>query len=131
MEEYRYPSYDFNASTTPSTPNMSIRHRRPPDVPEDAVSEHDFLLEHLNDPNYDLNSPQGHTPPPTYSGGWSSIAGKESIELDRKKLLYNNYDSENGYDRPESRNSGALDFDESVSNALRMPVLRLTCPVFL
>ena len=81
-------------------PNM--RNRSVPDVPEDV----DFMMEHLNDPNYDLRK----TRPPSF----------ESVENGEKgeKKLYDT-DGESHYDsdrystsRAESRNSTAVDFDE-------------------
>ncbi|PPQ71007.1 hypothetical protein CVT26_014269 [Gymnopilus dilepis] len=81
-------------------PNM--RNRSVPDVPEDV----DFMMEHLNDPNYDLRK----TRPPSF----------ESVENGEKgeKKLYDT-DGESHYDsdrystsRAESRNSTAVDFDD-------------------
>jgi OPT family small oligopeptide transporter len=87
-----------------------LRPRQVPDVPEDV----DFLMEHLNDPNYDLNA--------------SRRRSGDSFELDDKKadrfsVDYLGHGSE--YDRQshlesdrysasraESRNSTALEFDD-------------------
>ena len=86
-----------------------IRQRHVPDVPEDV----DFLMEHLNDPNYDLKKPV-----PSHDARSS-----DSLELENKKvhLSYSPSDidaeSHMGSDRystsrAESRNSTAIDFDE-------------------
>ena len=81
----------------------NLRTRHVPDVPEDI----DFLMEHLNDPNYDLNQR-----PPSFL---SVMDGKS------KKMPYDasEVDTESQFDsdrystsRAESRNSSAIDFDE-------------------
>jgi hypothetical protein len=41
----------FNSASNIVTPS-SVRHRGVPDVPEDV----DFIMEHLNDPNFDYHS---------------------------------------------------------------------------
>ena len=81
-----------------------LRARHVPDVPEDVG----FLMEHLNDPNYDLTQSR----PPSFS----SVVDRKS-----KKGAYDasDYDTESQFDsdrystsRAESRNSSAIDFDE-------------------
>lgn len=82
----------------------TLRPRRVPDVPEDV----DYLMDHLNDPNYDLKQP-----PPSVkdmemdqkkvhmSYSPSEVDGESHIESDRYSTS-----------RAESRNSTAIDFDE-------------------
>jgi len=75
----------------------TLRVRNVPDVPEDV----DFIMEHLNDPNFDLKSR-----PPSFT----SVDG-------RKYKSDGEAESQLGSDRystsrPESRNSTAIDFDE-------------------
>jgi len=81
----------------------NLRARHVPDVPEDV----DFVMEHLNDPNYDLK-----TRPPSFT----------SVDEDKKsKKAYaqSDVDAESQFDsdrystsRAESRNSTAIDFDD-------------------
>jgi hypothetical protein len=95
---------EFNAYTTSSdqtqTPD-TFRNRQLPDVPEDV----DHLMEHLNDPNYDLRRP-----PSVHS---------RIYDPKEKKYYPSEIDGESQYDsdrysteRAESRNSTAIDFDE-------------------
>lgn len=80
-------------------------YRPTPDVPEDV----DFLMEHLNDPNYDLKRPpsirsqelQGKKVHMMYEQ--SEVDGESHYESDRYSVS-----------RAESRNSTAIDFDECV-----------------
>lgn len=92
------------ASGTEQVVAPIYRPRQMADVPEDV----DFLMEHLNDPNYDLKK------------GPPSII---SSELQTKKIYtayeQSDIDTESNYDsdrystsRAESRNSTAVDFDE-------------------
>lgn len=94
MEEFKaYLSSSDNVQT-PDT----LRARRLPDVPEDV----DFVMEHLNDPNYDLKKP-----PSMHSNTYDLNQGKfHSSEIDSE--------SQDDYSigRAESRNSTAIDFDE-------------------
>lgn len=87
------------ASGTEQIAAPIYRPRQRADVPEDV----DFLMEHLNDPNYDLKK------------GPPSIT---SPDLETKKLP-SELDAESNYDsdrystsRAESRNSTAIEFDE-------------------
>jgi hypothetical protein len=91
---------------TSSIEHISLRDinaRHVPDVPEDV----DFLMEHLNDPNYDLTQSR----PPSFS----SVTDKKS-----KKAIYaSDIDAESHFDsdrysisRAESRNSTAIEFDD-------------------
>lgn len=89
------------ASSTEQIDLSNLRTRSVPDVPEDV----DFMMEHLNDPNYDLHKSR----PPSF----------ESIEKGQKKAY--DTDGESHYDSDrysisgaESRNSTAIDFDELV-----------------
>lgn len=90
--------------------DASLRLRHVPDVPEDI--DHEFMMEHLNDPNMDITKKPG------------SI--HYGIPLEKKKLGYSLSDVETesrfsssdfrySTDRAESRNSTAVDFDEYVS----------------
>ena len=78
-----------------------LRSRHVPDVPEDV----DFLLEHLNDPNFDLNQSR----PPSF------------VERRTKKEIYesSDVDAESQFDsdrystsRAESQVTAVDDFDE-------------------
>ncbi len=91
-----------SSATSPVEPiaiSPFMRVRNVPDVPEDV----DFLMDHLNDPNYDLKK------------GPPSISGSEGGEK-KKRGSYSDtdsqFDSDRYTDRPESRNSTAIDFDE-------------------
>lgn len=70
-----------------------MRARRVPDVPEDIDSN--FIAEHWDDPNYDIK--RG---PPSF------VSNPEQ----RKGYSYS--DTESYLDRPESRNSTAIEFDD-------------------
>lgn len=97
----------YDAYTTAAEPVSlpTYRPRQMADVPEDV----DFLMEHLNDPNYDLKKPHSL---------------RSDVELHPKtKTYYENsdVDAESHYEsdrystsRAESRNSTAIDFDECV-----------------
>jgi hypothetical protein len=109
MEEAPYSSATAVGSGGPNF----LRPRNVPDVPEDV----DFLMEHLNDPNYDLRRAS------------FSSASTHSFEMDSKNphdrkrhsLDYkgSEFDSESQADysteRAGSRIS-AIDFDEYVSS---------------
>lgn len=91
-------------SSTEQIDLPSLRPRNVPDVPEDV----DFLMEHLNDPNFDYNKNRP-----------SSIAS--SADMSKKKRFSQNDDVESRFEsdrystsRAESRNSTAIDFDERV-----------------
>ena len=94
----------LNAYTTSSEQiqaSDAFRPRQLPDVPEDV----DFLMEHLNDPNYDLKQP-----PSVHS---------HLHDFKEKKYQHYDVDGESQYDsdrysteRAESRISTAIDFDE-------------------
>jgi hypothetical protein len=87
----------FTSSTEQVNLPSTLRERRAPDVPEDV----DFIMEHLNDPNFDLKSR-----PPSFT----SVDGKK---------YHTDGDAESQPDsdkystsRAESRHSTAIDFDE-------------------
>lgn len=61
----------FNNATNIAAPS-SLRHRGVPDVPEDV----DFLMEHLNDPNFDYHSELQSL----------SDSSTEVFELEKKKV---------------------------------------------
>jgi hypothetical protein len=87
----------FTSSSERVNIPSTLRERNVPDVPEDI----DFIMEHLNDPNFDLKSR-----PPSFTSvvekKYRSDGEAESqIESDRYSTS-----------RAESRNSTAIDFDE-------------------
>ncbi len=100
---------DTTFHTTATEPMSAIstqsffRPRRAPDVPEDV----DLLMEHLNDPNYDLKKPI-HT----------THATLESWDMGQKRFYdHSEADTDSQYDRystsrADSRSSAAIDFDE-------------------
>ncbi|PFH50769.1 hypothetical protein AMATHDRAFT_3624 [Amanita thiersii Skay4041] len=95
----------YSTSTEPLSANSFFRTRQIPDVPEDV----DFMMEHLNDPNFDLKRPML----PTVN------SGSGSFEMHEKKLFYEHSeaDTESQFDRystsrTESRNSAAIEFDD-------------------
>lgn len=103
MEEAKPYNSSMEAVAVPTF----LRPRRVPDVPEDV----DFLMDHLNDPNYDLKK---RMPSPISS---------DSIEMSHKKIRMSydpsEVDTESHFDsdrystsRAESRNSTAIEFDE-------------------
>ncbi len=78
----------------------TLRSRAVPDVPEDV----DFVMEHLNDPNYDLRSR-----PPSFSSIDKRTHRKSyPHDTDAESQLSDKYSTS----RAESRNSTAIDFDE-------------------
>lgn len=79
----------------------ALRHRNVPDVPEDV----DFLMEHLNDPNFDLK----RSYPPSVNSVSADVQGKKIYAYDQS-----DYDAESQVDsdRPASRNSTAIEFDD-------------------
>jgi hypothetical protein len=97
MEEFRaYTTSSDNARTTDAA-----RARQLPDVPEDI----DHIMEHLNDPNYDLKAP-----PPSLHSHAHSYDLKEKHYSDGDSTHYES--DRYSTDRAESRNSTAIDFDE-------------------
>ena len=89
-----------------------FRARHLPDVPEDD----DFVMEHLNDPNYDLRK----RPSTTYS---DSHAPSDTISADIKSKKYDHSDadaeSQYGSDRDSTeRPESAFDFDKYVDPLL-------------
>lgn len=89
-------------SSTEQIDLPSLRPRNVPDVPEDV----DFLMEHLNDPNFDYNKNR----PPSIDS---------SADMSKKKRFSQNDDVESRFEsdrystsRAESRNSTAIDFDD-------------------
>jgi hypothetical protein len=97
MEEFRAYTTSSDQVRTPD----AARARQLPDVPEDI----DHIMEHLNDPNYDLRRP----PSPSVHSHAHSYDLKEKPYLDGESQ----YDSDRySTERAESRNSTAIDFDE-------------------
>lgn len=97
MEEYKAYTTSYDPRLAPD----AWRVRQLPDVPEDV----DYIMEHLNDPNYDLKKP-----PSVHS---------RVYDVKEKKYHSSDIDGESQYDsdrystgRAESRNSTAIDFDE-------------------
>lgn len=93
----------YSSSNEQIAYSPSLRPRAVPDVPEDV----DLIMEHLNDPNYDLKK--------AYSSS--------DIELANRKMKYSqsDFDADSRFEsdrystsRAESRNSTAIEFDESV-----------------
>ncbi|KAF4623976.1 hypothetical protein D9613_001694 [Agrocybe pediades] len=91
----------YSSSTEQIDQHAHFRARIVPDVPEDV----DFLMEHLNDPNFDLK--KNH--PPSF----------ESLEKGGKKFYASEIDTDSHFEsdrystsRAESRNSTAIDFDD-------------------
>lgn len=105
----------YTSSTDTVALPSFLRPRHVPDVPEDV----DFIMEHLNDPNFDLKQlpPAQHPPIPATS---------DSFELEHKKtdaFVYSHSDIDtesriesDRYSRSgaASRNSTAIEFDECV-----------------
>lgn len=95
-----------SSSTTPVVPDQpALRYRGVPDVPQDV----DFLMEHLNDPNFDYES----------CSQWDTSTSTDACELGRQK----GYDCSTAYSDSQSRsarysiNSGTMpssvfDYDE-------------------
>lgn len=82
----------------------TFRPRQVPDVPEDV----EFIMEHLNDPNFDLKKSRS-----AYS--LESSEGKEFKGYDDTEDMESRYESERySSSRPESRSSSAVEFDECV-----------------
>lgn len=78
----------------------TLRSRAVPDVPEDV----DFIMEHLNDPNFDLRS----RPPSFTSVDKPGNQKPYPQDTDAESQLSDRYSTS----RAESRNSTAIDFDE-------------------
>lgn len=82
----------------PYSPEQALRARNVPDVPEDV----DFVMDHLNDPNFNLSRP------PSFI---SVIDNKSTKKYDgeaESQIEYDRYSTS----RAESRNSTAIDFDD-------------------
>ncbi|PPQ62757.1 hypothetical protein CVT24_000451 [Panaeolus cyanescens] len=95
----------YTSSTERVQNATGLRARIVPDVPEDVET---FYMEHLNDPNYDL-----HSRPPSFVPSNIEEKSKKSpydlSELDADSQ----FDSDRySGDRPESRNSTAIEFDD-------------------
>lgn len=101
MEEFNAYRSSPGPDHTNQTPD-TFRARQLPDVPEDV----DFLMEHLNDPNFDLKKPRRSVHSPTYDFKEKKYSSSE-IDGD-SQFDYDRYSTE----RPESRNSTEIDFDE-------------------
>jgi hypothetical protein len=94
-------------SSSIEQPSPTLRPRNVPDVPEDV----DFLMEHLNDPNFDLKKSR---PPSARSVPYELKEKKfhrTSSEIgDAESHISDRYSTS----RAESRNSTNIDFDEYV-----------------
>jgi hypothetical protein len=123
------PEPEPEAEATSPTRSRRVPSHVPEDI--DEASERDFLLEHLNDPNFDLKAyieAGKQTPPPMYSGkngsDRDSLEGVEDLKSGKGykyEYKYRGSDTESAYDseryyseRPGSRNSTAVEFDEYV-----------------
>lgn len=114
MEEAK--SLGSSTNVAPTLPQF-VRPRHVPDVPQDV----DFLMDHLNDPNFDLRSPRrtsaateyeyDHKKHPTtastdHSGKGSDFDAESRADTDR-------------YSHADGSRSSAIDFDECVHFSLR------------
>jgi OPT family small oligopeptide transporter len=106
MEDPKAVSSATNLVSVPAF----LRPRHVPDVPEDV----DFVMEHLNDPNFDLT--QAH---PSVNQQHPQQHHIDSYELEHKKFSPSDVDSESQYaseryasSRAESRQSMSIDFDD-------------------
>lgn len=98
-----------SVSYTTATEHVSLptyRPRHSPDVPEDV----DFLMDHLNDPNYDLK---------TGYASRTAVEFRSKPPKDKESYELSDIDAESHYEsdrystsRAESRNSTAIDFEE-------------------
>lgn len=86
----------------PYTPDQVLRERNVPDVPEDV----DFVMEHLNDPNFNLSRPPS----------FISVVEKQSTKKydGEDGEVESHFESDRYSTSKASRNSTAIDFDESV-----------------
>jgi hypothetical protein len=90
-------------------PQPSLRQRYALNVPRDA-DDVDFLMEHLNDPNYDLKNSR----PSLHYDEYNLSAGKKeyaSSDIDNESQFGSDRYSTS---RADSRNSTAIEFDECV-----------------
>jgi hypothetical protein len=90
-------------------PQPSFRQRYASKVPRDA-DDVEFLMEHLNDPNYDLKNSQ----PSLHYDEYNLSAGKKeypSSDIDNESQFESDRYSTS---RADSRNSTAIEFDECV-----------------
>ncbi|KAJ7667527.1 OPT oligopeptide transporter [Mycena polygramma] len=122
---------DFNPQLTPTLPLNVLRRRAVPDVPQDV--DNGYVLEHLNDPNLDLEQPK--------SKGKAQIIETLNLEsLPPKASTYPDADLESnrtGKDSEPSsssfaasRNSTAVNFDdESPYPEVRMAVSKVDDPL--
>ena len=84
-----------------------LRSRHVPDVPEDI----DFLLEHLNDPNFDLTQSR----PPSFSSAGTRRKTKKDIYESSDVDAESQFDSDRySISRAESQVTAVDDFDEWV-----------------
>ncbi|KAF8632564.1 hypothetical protein AX15_001774 [Amanita polypyramis BW_CC] len=98
MEDMGY----YSTVTEPASAQSFFRPRHIPDVPDDV----DYLMDHLNDPNFDLKKPV------------DLCVSSETWEMHDKKLYEGSVaDTGSQFDRystsrAESRNSASIDFDD-------------------
>ncbi|KAG6866881.1 hypothetical protein C0991_008818 [Blastosporella zonata] len=98
MEDTTY-AYTTGSAEHVGTP--TYRPRQMPDVPEDV----DFLMEHLNDPNFDLKKPR--------SINSLALKAKEAEGFGPSDDAESQYESDRfSASRAESRNSTAIEFDD-------------------
>ncbi|KAJ6543915.1 OPT oligopeptide transporter [Mycena capillaripes] len=109
-----------------SLPLNALRRRAVPDVPQDV--DHDYLMDHLNDPNLDFDNPRGELaetinlePLPPKNSGYSDT----DVESNITGRLY----APSNNSTP-SRNSTAVTFDdESPYPEVRMAVSKIDDPL--
>ena len=113
MEEPR----PYTSATAPDDFRLDdLRARNIPDVPEDV----DFVMDHLNDPNFSLSRPPS----------FISVVEKRSSKKYENADVESHFESDRySTSRAESRNSTAIDFDESVSIYLPFCFSFLTIPI--
>lgn len=108
MEETK----SFSSSTdVAATVPQFLRPRHVPDVPEDV----DFLMEHLNDPNYDLRAPSTRSSIDTDSFEFGEKKRHPRTSGDYKHSEYAESQADTDrYSQAERSNSrsSAIEFDE-------------------
>lgn len=101
MEDPKF--YSSSTDNVSAAPSPYLRARAVPDVPEDV----DFLMEHLNDPNYDLKKAVEKHNSSNMELGEKKI--HMGYDIDGESHLESDHYSTS---RAESRNSTAIEFDE-------------------
>jgi hypothetical protein len=103
-----------------------LEHDNPPPTSNDSTNDVNYLMEHLNDPNFDLRA----RPPTLRSTGPVDKKHPYSHYSASETDAESHYASEErSHSRAESRSSAAIDFDEYVS--LLSPSLPFLIPFHL